>query len=274
MYTACMNAAAARNTRRAFVLAFGLYLLWVLVTYMLEGRIHTFLRPEAMGARFFYALVANILIGIGGSALVIRSLSRAGAISTEQAGFRGFGHAAIAVVIGAVLGLAFYALQGAPSWNPIVLINAYAQVLVTSIAEVLVCWAVIGSVSQALLQDRGRWDSLILAAIIASVLFGVYHFAHSPPFNTIPLVVILSVVGLVTSVFFFISRDVYGTIVFHNFSGILGVIRALETSGNLSIFERPIIPLLVMAVIAVALLIVVHMLWLNSGAAPTPTRVR
>jgi hypothetical protein len=164
------------------------------------------------GVRLFYALVTNILIGVGASALVIRSLSRAGAISTEQAGFRGLGHAAIAVVIGVALGLAFYALQGAPTWNPIVLINAYAQVLVTNIAEILVCWAVIGSVSQALLQDRGRWVSLILAAVIASVLFGVYHFAHSPPFNTVPLVVILSVVGLVTSVFFFVSRDVYGTI--------------------------------------------------------------
>jgi hypothetical protein len=269
-----MSAAATPNTRMALSLALGLYLLWVLVTYLLEGRIHTFLRPEAMGTRLFYALVANILIGIGGSALVISFLSRAGTISTEQAGFRGLGHAAIAVVVGVVLGFAFYALQGAPSWNPIVLINAYAQVLVTSIAEVLVCWAVIGSVSQALLQDRGRWVSMVLAALIASVLFGVYHFAHSPPFNTIPLVVILSMVGLVTSVFFFISRDVYGTIAFHNFSGILGVIRALDTSGNLSVFERPIIPLLVMAVIAVALLIAGHVLWLNSGAAPAPPRVR
>jgi hypothetical protein len=269
-----MGAAATPNTRMALSLAIGLYLLWVLVTYLLEGRIHTFQRPEAMGARLFYALVANILIGIGGSALVISFLSRAGTISTEQAGFRGLRHAAVAVVVGVALGVAFYALQGAPSWNPIVLINAYAQVLVTSIAEILVCWAVVGSVSQALLQDRGRWASLILAAIIASVLFGVYHFAHSPPFNTIPLVVILSVVGLVTSVFFFVSRDVYGTIAFHNFLGIFGVIRALDTSGNLSVFERPIIPLLVMAVIAVALLIAGHVLWLNSGAAPAPPRVR
>ena len=46
-----------------------------------------------------------------------------------------------------VLGFAFYALQGAPSWNPTVLFNAYAQVLVGSVAEFLVCWAVIGSVS-------------------------------------------------------------------------------------------------------------------------------
>jgi hypothetical protein len=104
-----------------------LYLLWVLATYLLEGRIHTLLRPEAMSARLFYALVANILIGIGGSALVIRFLSRAGTVSTEQAGFRGLGHAALAVVIGVVIGFAFYALQGAPSWNPVVLINAYAR---------------------------------------------------------------------------------------------------------------------------------------------------
>ena len=269
-----MSTAAAPIRRMALSVAFGLYLVWVLVTYLLEGRIQTFLHPEAMGARLLYALVANIVIGIGGSALVIRLLSRAGTISSERAGFRGFGHAAVATVVGVALGLAFYALQGAPSWNPIVLINAYAQVLVTSIAEILVCWAVVGSVSQALLQDHGRWASIILAAIIASVLFGVYHFAHSPPFNTIPLVVILSVVGLLTSVFFFVSRDVYGTIAFHNFPGILGVIGALEASGNLSVLESPIIPLLVMAVITVALLIAAHVLWLNSGAAPTPQRVR
>lgn len=269
-----MRTVGAPNTRKALTFAIGLYLVWVLATYLLEGRIQTFLRPEAMGARLSYALIANILIGIGGSALVIRSLSRAAIVSSERAGFRGLRHAAVTVVVGVVLGLAFYALQGAPSWNPMVLINAYAQVLVTSIAEILVCWAVVGSVSQAVLRDRGRWVSMMLAAIIASVLFGVYHFAHSPPFNTIPLVVILSVVGLVTSVFFFVSRDVYGTIAFHNFLGILGVIRALEASGNLSAFERPIIPLLAMAVMAIALLIVAHVLLLDSGTTPTPSRVR
>jgi uncharacterized membrane protein (UPF0136 family) len=177
-------------------------------------------------------------------------------------------------VIGAALGFAFYALQGAPSWNPMVIINAYAQVFVGSVAEILVCWAVVGSVSQALLQDRGRWISLILAAIISSILFGIYHFAHSPPFNTVPLVVFLSVIGLVTSAFFFVSRDVYGTIVFHNFLGIFGVIGALEASGNLSSFGHPIIPLLVMAVIAAALLIAAHVLWLNAGATPAPPRVK
>jgi hypothetical protein len=90
----------------------------------------------------------------------------------------------------------------------------------------------------------------------------------------VPLVVFLSVIGLLTSLFYFVSRDVYGTITFHNFLGILGVIRVLDASGNLSSFGRPIIPLIVMAVIAIALLIAAHVFWLNAGAAPTPPRVR
>src|SRR5215216_4446081 len=125
MYTARMSASFAPSTRRALTLAIVLYLVWILATYLLEGRIHTIhtlLRPEAMGARLSYALVTNILIGIGGSALVIRFMSRARTVSTQQAGFRGLGHAVVAVVIGVVLGLAFYALQGAPSWNPVVFV--------------------------------------------------------------------------------------------------------------------------------------------------------
>ncbi len=61
-----MSTAAAPNTRMALTLALGLYLLWVLMTYLLEGRILTFQRPEDIGARLLYALVANMLIGIGG----------------------------------------------------------------------------------------------------------------------------------------------------------------------------------------------------------------
>jgi len=271
-----MSATAALSTWRALVFALALYLLWVLVTYLLEGRILTLQRPEATGARLAYALVANIFIGIGGSALVIRLLSNSGELSARQAGFRGLQHAGVAVVIGAVLGLVIYALQGAPSFNPVVFLNAYAQVLVVSVAEVLVCWAVVGSLSHSLLQaqGQGRWVSVILAAIVASVLFGVYHFAHSPPFNTIGLVVFLTVIGLLTSLFFFVSRDVYGTIAFHNFLGIFGVISALDASGNLASFERPVGSLLVMAVVTIAALIMAHSRLLNQESARTPSRVR
>lgn len=40
-------------------------------------------------------------------------------------------------------------------------------------------------------------------------------------------------IGLVTSLFFFLSRDVYGTVVFHNFLGVLGVANALAAEGKL-----------------------------------------
>jgi hypothetical protein len=269
-----MSATVAPSTRRAITLAIALYLLWVLVTYVLEGRLLTLQRPEATGARLAYALFANILIGIGGSVLVVRFLSRSGTISTRQAGFRGLRHAIVAVVVGVVLGFVIYVVQGAPSFNPVVILNAYAQVLVVSIAEVLVCWAVVGSVAESLLRDRGKRVSVILAAIIASVLFGVYHFAHSPPFNTVGFVVLLTVTGLATSLFFFISRDVYGTVAFHNFLGTFGVIRALDASGNLSNFERPVVPLLVMAVVAIAVLIIAHSRLLNQESGRTPSRIR
>ncbi len=61
---------------------------------------------------------------------MIRLLSNSGAISTWPAGFRGLRHAAVAVVVGVVLRFAIYAVQGAPLFNPVIILNAYAQALV------------------------------------------------------------------------------------------------------------------------------------------------
>lgn len=266
-----MSTVTARNSRRAIVLAVALYLAWVSATYLLEGRILTLQRPDATLARVLYALVANMLFGIVGATFVLRVLVGWRAVSPDQAGFRSLGHALISIPIGAVLGFVLYAVQGPPTFNSVIILNAYAQVLVVSVAEVLVCWAVVGSVSEPLLQGRGRWVAPILAAIVASVFFGVYHFAHSPPFNTVGFVALLTVIGLVTSLFFFVSRDVYGTIAFHNFAGIFGVIQALERSGNLGSLESPVIPLLVNAVVAVALLVAAHVLWLGRNAGDQRT---
>ena len=58
------------STRRALILAIALYLLWVVATYLLEGRIFTLQHPEDIGPRLIYTLVANILIGVFGSVLV------------------------------------------------------------------------------------------------------------------------------------------------------------------------------------------------------------
>ena len=44
---------------------------------------------------------------------------------------------------------------------------------------------------------------------------------------------LLTGVGFVTSAYFFLSRDIYATIVFHNFLGVFGVVQALAASGRL-----------------------------------------
>jgi hypothetical protein len=250
----------------ALALALALYVSWTAATYLLEGRVLTLLRPEAVGARFLYMLVANLAIGIIGSALVLRRLIRADLVTLDQVGFGGGWRSAAAMLVGGVLGFGAYLIQGAPTLDPVVLLNGFSQVLVVSIAEVLVCWAVLGGVLAGVITPRiGSWGS-IPAAIAVAVLFGVYHYAHSPPFNTHAMVAVLTVVGLVTGAFFFVSRDVYGTIVFHNFLALFGVLNALEQAGRLSTFAVAQGALIGGAALAVALLVAVHLAWLRSSA--------
>jgi membrane protease YdiL (CAAX protease family) len=131
--------------------------------------------------------------------------------------------------------------------------------LPVTVAEILVCWALVGATFESPTKRRGKAVSLIVGIVAASVLFGVYHFAHSPPFNTFGLVLTLTLVGVITSLFFFISRNVYGTIVFHNFLGIFGVLQALTASGNLATYHQPMYPAYVLAPVSVIILIAADM---------------
>lgn len=249
--------------RRALGWALVLYLLWTAATYLLEGRILTLLRPEAVGDRLIYAVVANLLIGLGGALWMLRQLCRMRVLTLYMIGFRGWKHAVGSALAGGALGLGLYAFQNDPVWHPMVLTNAFAQVWVVSTAEVLVCWAVAGSVAVAVLYRYGTRVAYTGAALLASVLFGAYHFAHSPPFNALDMALLLTAVGLGTSVFYFVSGDLYGTLVFHNLLGTYGVTQSLQAGGRLAAFEQPQLPLLAMAVVTLGLLIAAEVFWLR-----------
>ena len=224
--------------RRAILLTIALYLVWTAATYLLEGRLHTLLRPDAT-ARLTYAIVANLLIGLVGAVGVLRHLDRERVLSPRTAGFQNRWRTLASIGAGLAIGFAVYAFQPTPVWHPAVIVNGFAQVLVVSTAEVLVCWAVVGSLSYALLEQRySARVAFTGAAIIASVLFGLYHFAHSPPFNTPGMVLRLTAVGLATSTFFFVTRNVYGTIAFHNVLALYGVTQTLAARGRLAAFEQ------------------------------------
>lgn len=63
---------------------------------------------------------------------------------------------------------------------------------------------------------------------MSTVFFGVYHFAHSEPFNQINMVMILMLPGLLTGIVYFVGRNIYATIVFHNFQALFGVLISVE----------------------------------------------
>ena len=60
--------------------------------------------------------------------------------------------------------------------NPIVILNAHSQVLVVSIAEVMVCWVIVGASFESLVKSRGRIASLVVGILTPDIFFGIYHF--------------------------------------------------------------------------------------------------
>jgi hypothetical protein len=263
-----MTRAAQSNPTAAILAPLLLFGAWTFATWFLEGRIETLLRPEAIGNRVVYAILANLVIGIIVAMAVVRFLIRKGWLAKEAAGFGRSTPSAARLIIALGLGIAVYLLQGAPTLSPTVLMNAFSQVLVVSAAEVVVCWAVVGASVEALLKPSGRVVSVIGAALVASVLFGAYHFAHSPPFNTPGMVGLLTVVGLFTSAFYFIARDVYATILFHNFLGMFGVVQALVASDHLNALAALQPPLLIMAFATLAVLALSDWALLRRDARP------
>jgi hypothetical protein len=245
-----MTPEPAGRRSAALGVALGLYLAWTLATWLLEGRVDTLLRPEAAGARLAYAVVANLVVGIGGAGLVLRWMVRRRAVPPRRLGLRGPGRTAFGTALGLALGAAAFAAQRPVTGHPVVLLNAFAQVWVVSVAEVLVCWAVLAT-AVGVAAGRTRPGAGRAAGwVAAAVAFGLYHFAHSPPFDTPRLVALLTVVGLATGAFYLLVGELWGTVLFHNFLALHGVTQALGRAGRLAALESPQVPLLLMAAVA------------------------
>jgi hypothetical protein len=86
---------------------------------------------------------------------------------------------------------------------------------------------------------------------MSTVLFGMYHFAHSPPFNQTNMVLFLMYTGILTSIVYFIGRDIYATIVFHNFQALFGVMNNV----NIDSLLHPIYPVVVVAIVPIVILV-------------------
>lgn len=248
---------------KALLISLSIYVAWVIATYVLEGRIDLLLRFDPVG-RILYVTIANIIIGTILAFWALRYMLSLGFISQEQLGFRKSAVRTAAVIIAsAVGGLAIFLLQNPASTHPMVVFNVYMQVLPVSIAEVVVCWAVIGTSFESLAKrkvvsnkNNNKAIPILIGAVVASVLFGVYHFAHSPPFNEVNMVLFLMIPAIAPSVVYFLGRDIYGAIIIQNFLGIIGVMQAID----LQAYSQPLFQMYVLTIPAIAALIVANMI--------------
>jgi uncharacterized membrane protein YeaQ/YmgE (transglycosylase-associated protein family) len=242
------------------------YALWTAATYLLEGKIHLLQRIDVFG-RFEYAIIVNMIIGIVAATLLIsRYHIPSKFVSAKQLGFQQVRRRFINVlVISSLFGFGLFLFERPVSLNPIIISNIFAQTLPVSIAEVIVCWVVVGaSFESLLLFSKGRTMlngknkkvftrviAAVVGAVVATVLFGVYHFAHSPPFNQLNTVLFLMIPGALTSIVYFIGRNIYATVIFHNFQALYGVMRSI----NIESFSHLLFPLLIMASVSILILI-------------------
>lgn len=248
------------------LVAIGTYVTWTALTWLLEGRIQTFLRPEAVTDRLIYTGVTNVVVGTILALLLVREFVASGFTTRSQLGFRSAPRTLGAIIVGGILGFGFYVLQQPPTTDSVVVMNVFAQVLPVSIAEVVVCWVVVGGSVAALLRNRGmsRYPADGSALVVSAVLFGVYHFAHSPPFNTTEMVGLLTVVGVGTGLIYFVGGSFYGALVFHNSMALFGIVSSLAEAGQLGTYEQPLVPLLTTALVALIILVGIERLFVKA----------
>lgn len=259
---------------RWVIAALGLYAVWTGATWALEGRIHTLLRPAAVADRMIYVAVANLAVGVLGGLWLVRLAMRATHLPRQRLGFWIAPRAIAAALFGGVLGLSAFLMSKPVHVAPMVAVNAYAQVMTVTVAEVVVCWVALGGMVREWLRPKlGPPVSGLIAIAVCSVAFGAYHFAHSPPFDTWPMVGTLVLVGAVTGVVFFAFRSLYAAVFFHNFLGMRGVLEALARADRLGAYAHPLWPalgtglLMLLALVVADGLIVRSKMNLTSGSS-------
>jgi hypothetical protein len=241
--------------KKLVVIPIVIYLIWVLATYLLEGRINLLQRPDPLG-RLTYAVVANIAIGTVIAIWLLKPSISSGFLTIGQLGFQSIKRILIVVIIAGIIGFVLFVVQHPVTLDPVVALNIFAQTLPASIAEVVVCWSAIGTTFESVARNKGRIVSIIFGAAIATILFGIYHFAHSPPFNEPGTVLFLMYPRILTSLVYFIGRDIYATIIFHNFQALFGVMMSI----NVVSFTRPIYPILILAAVSMLVLVMLYLL--------------
>lgn len=79
------------------------YLVWVLATYLLEGRISLLQKPDPV-ARLIYAIVANIAIGTVAAIWLLKPSISSRFLAIRQLGFQSLKRILITITLAGIIG--------------------------------------------------------------------------------------------------------------------------------------------------------------------------
>jgi hypothetical protein len=72
------------------------------------------------------------------------------------------------------------------------------------------------------------------------------------------MVGLLTVVGIGTGLIYFVGRSFYGTLAFHNFMALIGIVSSLVAADQIGPYRQPLPPLLATALIALLVVVVME----------------
>ena len=105
--------------------------------WLLEEQIQTLFHPNATADRVVYTIGENALVGTLLALWLIREFVASEFVTRHGLGFQSLSQTIGTVVVAGILGLGTYLVQRPPSTDSVVVVNAFAQVLLVSIAEVV-----------------------------------------------------------------------------------------------------------------------------------------
>lgn len=195
---------------RLLAIPLAVYAAWFLETFLFEGNVHLFQRPDPAGV-YVYTLLACIIIGTVAPVFFIRKAFIAGEITMFQLGFRSIRRTILVCVVTCIIGYATVLLLNLFGSDLFLFVNAFLLMVPTAIASVMICWVLAGTHLQALVRAGGALVSISTGVVVTSILFGITALAHTPAVQQRDAVFFGVCTGIVVALFFFAVRDVYAT---------------------------------------------------------------
>ena len=231
---------------------------------------HSDLGSVTGNIRGFYPIVFFIGIGVILPAIALGRTVRRDSAATRPLGVALGWRDALAVLAALAIGCALAAGPLGPIFaqpgGVERIATLFAQLLVASIAEVMLFLGTTGMMLDALFAVRRDWRSGLLLVVVSSLLFGIFHFTYPAPWNTLANAATVTVVWIGVSTLFVVTRSLVAAALLDNMMATVGF-----ATRDLTLSLPPVMGLL-LALLAIAAFVAAFALGRRTatGASPSP----